>query len=123
MSEYAAVRLLYTGPGGQLPAEISQVDGDDVPVRCRVQVGALGWPILPDRGDAQRLWNLAPRIPDANRYSRVYRGRPELIDHLFASHAITTLAWMRAWWTQASTSSSLSRRAKACADTPAPVAC
>jgi hypothetical protein len=34
-----------------------------------------------------------PRCPRSRsqRYSRVYRGRPELIDHLFASHAITTL--------------------------------
>ncbi len=45
----------------------------------------------PDQGDAQRLWNLAARIPAANRFSRIYRGRPELIDHVLASHAITKL--------------------------------
>lgn len=44
----------------------------------------------PDHGDAQRLWNLAPRIPETNRYSRVYRGRGELIDHILASHHIAT---------------------------------
>jgi predicted extracellular nuclease len=54
------------------------------------EIGTGGYGV-PDHGDAQRLWNLAPRIPAANRYSRIYRGRPELIDHLFASHAITTL--------------------------------
>ena len=42
----------------------------------------------PDRGDGQRLWNLAPLIPEEERYSRVYRGRRELIDHLLVSHAL-----------------------------------
>jgi endonuclease/exonuclease/phosphatase family metal-dependent hydrolase len=44
----------------------------------------------PDQGDAQRLWNLAPLIPEEERYSRVYRGRRELIDHLLVSHALVT---------------------------------
>jgi predicted extracellular nuclease len=42
----------------------------------------------PDRGDAQRLWNLAARIPEKEGYSRVYRARTELIDHLFVSHRL-----------------------------------
>ena len=42
----------------------------------------------PDNGDAQRLWNLAPRIPAEQRFSRIYRGRKELIDHIFVSHAL-----------------------------------
>ncbi len=42
----------------------------------------------PDQGDVQRLWNLAPRIPEAQRFSRTYRGRNELIDHIFVSHAL-----------------------------------
>ena len=42
----------------------------------------------PDNGDAQRLWNLAPRIPAEQRFSRIYRGRQELIDHIFVSHAL-----------------------------------
>jgi hypothetical protein len=42
----------------------------------------------PDKGDAQRLWNLAPRIPAEQRFSRIYRGRQELIDHIFVSHAL-----------------------------------
>ena len=33
----------------------------------------------PDHGDRQRLWNLAPRIPADQRFSRIYRGRKELI--------------------------------------------
>lgn len=42
-----------------------------------------------DKGDARRLWNLAPLIPEEERWTRVYRGRGELIDHLMVSHALT----------------------------------
>ena len=42
----------------------------------------------PDHGDRQRQWNLAPRIPEAQRFSRIYRGREELIDHIFVSHGL-----------------------------------
>lgn len=42
----------------------------------------------PDLGDGQRLWNLAPLIPEDQRFTRVYRGRPELIDHVLVSHAV-----------------------------------
>ncbi len=42
----------------------------------------------PDQGDAARLWNLAPRLPEGERYSRIYHGRGELIDHLLVSHAL-----------------------------------
>jgi len=42
----------------------------------------------PDQGDGQRLWNLAPLIPEHQRFSRVYQGRGELIDHLLVSHLL-----------------------------------
>jgi endonuclease/exonuclease/phosphatase family metal-dependent hydrolase len=42
----------------------------------------------PDAGDGDRMWNLAPLIPAKQRFSRVYRGRPELIDHIFVSHVL-----------------------------------
>lgn len=42
----------------------------------------------PDQGDGWRLWNLAPLIPAERRYSRIYRGRRELIDHLLVSRAL-----------------------------------
>jgi len=42
----------------------------------------------PDTGDAARLWNLAPRLPEEERYSRIYHGRRELIDHLLVSQAL-----------------------------------
>jgi endonuclease/exonuclease/phosphatase family metal-dependent hydrolase len=42
----------------------------------------------PDQGDGQRMWNLALRIPAKQRFSRVFRGRRELIDHVFASRVL-----------------------------------
>ena len=39
----------------------------------------------PDKGDDWRLFNLAPLIPQARRFSRVERGRPELLDQILAS--------------------------------------
>jgi len=42
----------------------------------------------PDQGNGQRLWNLALLIPENQRFSRVYRGRGELIDHLLVSHVL-----------------------------------
>lgn len=53
------------------------------------EIGTLGFD-RPDNGDTTRLFNLAPRIPEADRYSRIYRGRRELIDHIFASHLLAT---------------------------------
>ena len=51
------------------------------------EIGSGGFD-RPDRGDAARLFNLAPLIPEARRYSRRYRGKDELIDHIFASEAL-----------------------------------
>jgi hypothetical protein len=50
------------------------------------EIGTTGFD-RPDKGDAQRLWNLAPRIAE-QRFSRIYRGRKELIDHIFVSHGL-----------------------------------
>lgn len=61
----AATTQILQGPGG---SEIG-TDGFD----------------RPDRGDDARLFNLAPLIPEGRRFSRVYRGSGELIDHIFAS--------------------------------------
>jgi endonuclease/exonuclease/phosphatase family metal-dependent hydrolase len=41
-----------------------------------------------DKGDAQRLWNLAPMLPADHAFSRIYNGRPELIDHILVSHPL-----------------------------------
>lgn len=64
----AATTQILLGPGGS-------------------EIGTPGYD-RPDKGDASRLWNLAPLIPEEQRYSRVYRGRRELIDHLMVSHAL-----------------------------------
>lgn len=42
----------------------------------------------PDVGDKQRLWNLAPVMPEGRNYSRVNQGRKELIDHILVSAAL-----------------------------------
>jgi endonuclease/exonuclease/phosphatase family metal-dependent hydrolase len=46
----------------------------------------------PDGGDGYRLWNLAPLLPagpdGTPPFTRVFKGRGELIDHIFASHRL-----------------------------------
>jgi endonuclease/exonuclease/phosphatase family metal-dependent hydrolase len=48
------------------------------------EIGTTGFD-RPDGGDAARLFNLAPLIPQDKRFSRVYKSSGELIDHIFAS--------------------------------------
>lgn len=66
----AATTQLLLGPGGS-------------------EIGTAG-ERTPDAGDAHRLWNVAPLVPEARRFSRVYRGRGELIDHVLVSRALLT---------------------------------
>lgn len=61
----AQTSLLFNGPPGS-------------------QIGTLGFG-RPDRGDDARLFNLAPLIPQERRFSRIERGRPELLDQILAS--------------------------------------
>ncbi|MEV0537956.1 endonuclease/exonuclease/phosphatase family protein [Kitasatospora sp. NPDC050463] len=42
----------------------------------------------PDRGDAERLWNLAPKLLEQGGFSRIFEGQPELIDHILISHSL-----------------------------------
>jgi endonuclease/exonuclease/phosphatase family metal-dependent hydrolase len=51
------------------------------------EIGTRGFD-TPDHGDAQRLWNLAPLMPEGRDYSRVNAGRKELIDHVLVSAAL-----------------------------------
>jgi endonuclease/exonuclease/phosphatase family metal-dependent hydrolase len=51
------------------------------------EIGTPGFD-APDKGDARRLWNLAPLIPAERRYTRIYRGRRELIDHVLVSKPV-----------------------------------
>ncbi|MCX5057901.1 MULTISPECIES: endonuclease/exonuclease/phosphatase family protein [unclassified Streptomyces] len=51
------------------------------------EIGTPGYD-KPDKGDAERLWDVAPLIPAEQRYSRVNSGRRELIDHILLSHRL-----------------------------------
>jgi endonuclease/exonuclease/phosphatase family metal-dependent hydrolase len=51
------------------------------------EIGTLGFD-RPDKGDDARLFNLAPLIPADRRFSRVHRGRGELLDQIFASEEL-----------------------------------
>jgi endonuclease/exonuclease/phosphatase family metal-dependent hydrolase len=51
------------------------------------QIGTGGFD-RPDQGDARRLWNLATLIPAAERFSRVFEGQQELIDHIMVNHPV-----------------------------------
>jgi endonuclease/exonuclease/phosphatase family metal-dependent hydrolase len=90
----AATRLL--ADDGQNRAVIVLGDMNDGPVAATTQIllgppgseiGTAGF-APPDNGDGQRLWNVAPLIPPEDRYTRIYRGQPELIDHILVSHLI-----------------------------------
>jgi hypothetical protein len=48
------------------------------------EIGTLGFNRR-DKGDAARLFNLAPTIPPEERVSRIHEGRGELIDQVLAS--------------------------------------
>jgi endonuclease/exonuclease/phosphatase family metal-dependent hydrolase len=81
---------------GQARPVIVLGDLNDEPLAATTQIllGPLGSEIgtrgalVPDRGDAARLWNLAPLIPEGERFSRVYQGRHELIDHIMVSRSL-----------------------------------
>ncbi|MFF4254529.1 endonuclease/exonuclease/phosphatase family protein [Streptomyces sp. NPDC001663] len=51
------------------------------------EIGTPGYD-RPDKGDAERLWDVAPLIPAEQRYSRINSGRRELIDHVLVSHRL-----------------------------------
>lgn len=71
-------------------------DLNDVPEAATTQVllGPAGSEIgtvaalRPDQGDPWRLWNIAPLIPAERRFSRIFQGRRELIDHILVSRAL-----------------------------------
>lgn len=51
------------------------------------EIGTRGFD-QPDQGDDTRLFNLAPRIAPERRFSRIYQGQQELIDHIFVSQEL-----------------------------------
>jgi predicted extracellular nuclease len=66
----AATTLILNGPPGS-------------------EVGSAGFDQA-DAGDGDRMWNTAPLIPEERRFSRIYRGRMELIDHMFVSNFLVS---------------------------------
>jgi hypothetical protein len=62
----AATTLILNGPPGS-------------------EIGSVGFD-RPDQGDGDRMWNTGSLIPEPQRFTRLYRGRMELIDHIFVSH-------------------------------------
>lgn len=99
-AEAAAVRAaadVALDGDGREHAVVVAGDLNDVPEAATTQIllgpggsefGSAGYERT-DKGDAARLWNLAGLLPEDERFSRVYRGRGELIDHLLVSHALT----------------------------------
>ena len=97
-AEAAGVRVHVTGllaDQGRDRMLVVAGDLNDEPTAATTQVllgppgselGTAGFD-QPDQGDGSRLWNLESLIPEADRFSRVYRGRRELIDHLLVSRA------------------------------------
>lgn len=78
--------------GGRVPL-IVMGDLNDVPEAATAQIlpgppgselGTSGFD-RPDAGDRMRLFNLAPAIVEERRFSRVHRGRGELLDQILAS--------------------------------------
>jgi endonuclease/exonuclease/phosphatase family metal-dependent hydrolase len=95
----AATRLLEAeGPAGPVGVIVlGDLNDEAVAASTQILYGPPGSEIgtggfdQPDQGDVRRLWNLAPRIPEAQRFSRVYHGTRELIDHILVSHGLVGL--------------------------------
>lgn len=93
----AATDRLLGGAGTELPVVVLG-DLNDEPQAATTQIllgppgselGTAGFE-RPDRGDPWRLWNVAPLIPAEHRYTRVFAGRRELIDHILVSRFLVT---------------------------------
>ena len=90
---YATALLAQPGSTGRVAAVVIAGDLNDDTDAATTQLlhgppgSEIGTPGFgrPDAGDGQRLWNLASLIPEPDRYTRVYRGRRELIDHILVS--------------------------------------
>ncbi len=93
----AAADRLLDGAGDERPVVVLG-DLNDEPLAATTQIllGPPGSEIgtggfdQPDRGDPWRLWNLGPLIPAEQRYTRVFAGRRELIDHVLVSRFLVT---------------------------------
>jgi endonuclease/exonuclease/phosphatase family metal-dependent hydrolase len=88
---------LLAGTGRDLPVILMGDLNDEVNAGTTLilngppgsEIGSDGFE-QPDLSDGDRMWNLAPLIPEERRFSRLYRGRMELIDHIFVSHFLVS---------------------------------
>ena len=93
-AEAVAVRqfVIHLTKGNTTPL-ILLGDLNDVPEAATNQI-LTGSPDLdlsrPDRGDDTRLYNLYRLIPEARRFSRMYREEKELIDHILVSRELVS---------------------------------
>lgn len=93
----AATRLLTAGGAEARVVVLGDLNDEPAAATTQILSGPPGSEIgtggfdHPDQGDRQRLWNLAARVPEPQRFTRVFRGRPELIDHILVSHALVGL--------------------------------
>jgi endonuclease/exonuclease/phosphatase family metal-dependent hydrolase len=93
----AHLDALLAGGGREMPVILAGDMNDEVDAATTQilngppgsEIGSVGFD-QEDEGDGDRMWNLAPLIPEEQRFSRLYRGRPELIDHIFASNFLVT---------------------------------
>jgi endonuclease/exonuclease/phosphatase family metal-dependent hydrolase len=94
-AEAAALRIAVCTLRKQNPREAVVVTGDlnDGPEAATTQMlygppgnqpGTGGFD-RPRQGDAERLFNLTGLIPAERRYSRIFKGQKELIDHILVS--------------------------------------
>ncbi len=89
-AEAAAIRVhlnaeMRTGPPVPTVLAGDFNDGPDAVTSVMLTGPADGDPNRPDLGDPVRLYNLADRLPRERAFSRIFRGRGELIDHLMVS--------------------------------------
>jgi endonuclease/exonuclease/phosphatase family metal-dependent hydrolase len=95
-AEATAIRMVVSGLRKNAPAQGVIVLGDlnDEPSAATTQMLYGKGGSQPDTlrafdradlGDAQRLFNLGAFIPQERRYSRIYEGHKELIDHILVS--------------------------------------
>ncbi len=89
----AAFTVMTSGGGRQIPVILAGDLNDEADAATTQiingptgsEIGTDGFS-RPDRGDGNRMFNLSPRNPRTSPVHTIYRGRRELIDHIFVSH-------------------------------------
>lgn len=84
LEDQPPLRLVVLGDLNDVPSAASSqiLNG---PEGSQIGTGAFEFR---DQGDATRLFNLAPLIPEIRRFSRVHDGVPELLDQILVSEEL-----------------------------------